>query len=403
MIDHVYLADSLASLSGMPVRVFQDGVFMSLHHASRFTPDLALPVADRILENPAPVSYFMTDAFLFFGVLRIKNSPVCFIIGPVAQTPPERTLASHILRSIGESVDRTRELLDYLQAIPRYPLQNFLQMLCTLHYFLNGEKTRVSDLLQADADKDTNGNLQEPDLASKAFAPEAVLPTEPSGENSIHNTYELEQSLLSMVEHGMTDQLDVLLASPTIGRAGTLATNSLRQQKNLFICTTTLVTRAAIRGGLERETAFSLSDVYIQKVELMKLPSEVMRLQVRMVSDFTRRVADATCGEKHDARIRQARLYILQHLNERISTDQLARELRLNRTYLCRLFQEQTGMSAGHYVMAMKLDEAKRLLAISRKTLPEIAACLGFSSQSHFQNAFKAHTGVTPNQYRKQA
>ena len=98
-----------------------------------------------------------------------------------------------------------------------------------------------------------------------------------------------------------------MIASPPVGRAGIMANDAIRQQKNLFICTAALVTRAAIRGGLDRESAFSLSDVYIQKVELLKTCQEVMGLQVAMVRDFTRRVADATCGEKNDPRIRRAR------------------------------------------------------------------------------------------------
>ena len=74
----------------------------------------------------------------------------------------------------------------------------------------------------------------------------------------------------------------------------------------------------------------------------------------------------------------------------------------MNRTYLCALFRERTGMSVGSYVTALKLNEAKRLLEISDKSLEQIAAFLGFSSQSHFQNAFRKHTGLTPGAYRSQ-
>ena len=50
----------------------------------------------------------------------------------------------------------------------------------------------------------------------------------------------------------------------------------------------------------------------------------------------------------------------------------------------------------------LKVVEAKRLLEISDKSLEQIAAYLGFSSQSHFQNAFRKHTGITPGAYRSQ-
>lgn len=83
-----------------------------------------------------------------------------------------------------------------------------------------------------------------------------------------------------------------MIQQPVEGRAGTLAGDSLRQQKNLIICTATLVTRAAIRGGLNPEQAFTLSDLYIQKAELMTDLLSLTRLNAQMVLDFTKRVDD---------------------------------------------------------------------------------------------------------------
>ena len=41
----------------------------------------------------------------------------------------------------------------------------------------------------------------------------------------------------------------------------------LRQAKNIFISSTALTTRHAIAGGLDIETAYQLSDSYIQEAE----------------------------------------------------------------------------------------------------------------------------------------
>ena len=57
--------------------------------------------------------------------------------------------------------------------------------------------------------------------------------------------------------------------------------------KNMGICTATGVSRAAIRGGLDPQLAFSMSDLYIQKLELMRDVATVERLGVAafMVTD----------------------------------------------------------------------------------------------------------------------
>lgn len=81
---------------------------------------------------------------------------------------------------------------------------------------------------------------------------------------------EMEEMMLSHVEYGRTEEIERMFHAPAAGRAGIMEENALRQQKNLIICTATLITRAAIRGGLARETAFALSDLYIQKAEIMQ-------------------------------------------------------------------------------------------------------------------------------------
>ena len=49
--------------------------------------------------------------------------------------------------------------------------------------------------------------------------------------------------------------------------------------------------------------------------------------------------------------------------------------------------------------MSQKINQAKRLFIYSNMTSSEIAFRLGFSSQSHFGQMFKKHTGLTPRQF----
>lgn len=383
-LDYEYLAASLSSLAGLPVRLYRAGKFAGLYHHTGFKPDLAILEEKRIFQNPGNVSYYMDENFLYYGLFRAEGGAVSLIIGPVAQSPVDHSLAVRILRAMGENIGRAGELMNYFSAIPAYPLGNFLQILCTVNYFLNGEKLDVSQLL----------------LESEP-APPALQPApqeRPSG--SPHNTLELEEQMLSCVEHGRVDEVQEMFRRPVTGRAGVLAADALRQQKNLVICTATLVTRAAIRGGLDRETAFALSDDYIQRAELMTEYVELTRLNARMVLDFTRRVDLAKCSVHGSERVRAVRDYVLDHISRPITTGELAQALGTNRTYLCRMFREETGLTVQDYVTGLKMDEARRLLDTTAKTAAQIGSYLGYSSQSHFQRVFKKMTGVTPGKYR---
>lgn len=384
-IDYDYLASSLSSLAGLPVRLYRDGKFAGLYHHTKFKPDLAILEEARIFAKPGNVNYYMDENFLYYGLFRAERGAIALIVGPVTHSPVSRTMAARVLRSMGENIGRAGELVDYFSSIPAYPLRNFLQILCTVNYFLNGEKLDVSQLL----------------LTGDELPAVQTKPLSGREEQEVHNTSELEEQMLSCVEHGRVDQAEELFRQPVKGRAGTLAADALRQQKNLLICTATLVTRAAIRGGLDRETAFALSDSYIQRAELLTGYVELMRLNAQMVLDFTRRVELAKCGVHGSARVRAVRDYVLDHISRPITTEELAQALGTNRTYLCRMFREETGETVQDYVTGLKMDEARRLLDVTQKTAAEIGSYLGYSSQSHFQRVFKKVMGVTPGEYRR--
>lgn len=361
-MDYDYLAQSLAALAGVPVRIYMDGTLKGLYHHTRFKPDLATTQEANIFRNPGNVSYYMDENFLYYGLFRSTKDKVALVMGPVSQVPVDRSLAVKILRAMGEGVGRAGELVDYFAAIPAYPLRNFLQILCTVNFFLNDEKLDVGQLL-----------LAQEELPAAPPSPGAQA----EALREAHNTDEVEAVMLSCVEHGRVDEIQKLFQRPVEGRAGTMAAGALRQEKNLIICAATLITRAAIRGGLDRATAFSLSDAYIQRAELMQDYVGLVRLSARMVEDFTRRVADAQCGEGNSDLMRAAREHILLHLDKSITTQELSRAMGMNRTYLCRRFQEEIGMTVNHYVTAVKMDEARRLLDVTKKTSAEIAEILG--------------------------
>lgn len=388
-MDYAYMAQMLASLSGLPVRLYRDSVFQGLFHHSKFKPDLAILEEPNIFQNQDTVSYYMTDTFLFFGLFRVEKDNVQFVVGPVSSVSVNRELARNILVSIGEPISREKELRDYFQSIPAYPLQNFLQILCAFDFFLNGHKRNVEELITSERHLSFDAGALTP------------LAEEVAEEGFPHNTYDYEQQMLSLVEHGRTEELRQFFAQPSTGRPGAIAQDSLRQQKNLMVCSATLVSRAAIRGGLDRETAFSLSDVYIQQSELLVHPSAVAQLMLKMTLDFTKRVESATMGDQSHRIIREIRGYCLQRLSRKITVQELADFVGRNRSYLIAVFREYTGMGPGAYITRLRIDEAKRLLTVSGKSLGSIAEALGFSSQSYFQNVFKKEVGETPLAYRR--
>ena len=210
-----------------------------------------------------------------------------------------------------------------------------------------------------------------------------------------------EQMLMGMVRKGDTAALKEWIAQAPAIRGGVLAEEQLRQRKNTFIVSATLVSRAAIRGGMDVDEAFSHSDSYIRQCELLSSPWDIMNLQYRMILDYTQRVERLHLG-KHPSKLTvDVANYIQKHLSEPITVDQIAGHLFLSRPYLSRKFKEGTGESLTDFILKEKTEEAKRLLRYSDKPVTAIGSYLGFSSASHFSRVFKSYVGSTPTEYRE--
>ena len=99
--------------------------------------------------------------------------------------------------------------------------------------------------------------------------------------------------------------------------------------------------------------------------------------------------------------IRQARQYIEEFFARGVSLSELAAQAALSPYYLLRVFRSAVGMPPHEYLESVRVGHAQRLIE-SGKTLADVAAQVGFSSQSHMTRRFKKIIGVTPGQYAEQ-
>ena len=181
-----------------------------------------------------------------------------------------------------------------------------------------------------------------------------------------------------------------------------MSLNPQRQRQYTFISFATLVSRAAMEGGLAEETAFLLSDLYCQRMDLLTEPSEFERLILGMAMDFCEKVANSRLPEQVTPPVRKALNYISVHLHEPFGVEDLAEHCNLCRRSLSMRFKKEMGVGIVDYVQREKIAEARFLLEHTELGLPEISSHLNYSSQSYFTAQFKKIVGETPERYRNQ-
>lgn len=86
-----------------------------------------------------------------------------------------------------------------------------------------------------------------------------------------------------------------------------------------------------------------------------------------------------------------------------IRASELANACGLSVSQLQREFRRLFGISPTDYILRTRLLVARQMLERSATTVGEVAVACGFYDQSHFTKAFKAHTGLPPQAYRRRA
>lgn len=222
-----------------------------------------------------------------------------------------------------------------------------------------------------------------------------------------HNPYEQEVREFMSIELGDVQMLKNSIAEDYSGKLGILSKDEVRNVKNLGIVLTTLASRAAIRGGLLPEIAFSMSDVFIQKMEEMTDPFAIYAFIRQMEFQYAQAVAEIKAKKTDQNQktvnmwIEKCKDYIFKHLHEKIRIQDIAEHLHLNANYLSELFKRHECMTLTDFILREKIKLTKNLLSYSPYSYSEIAAYLGFSSQSHLGKVFKKYTQMTMRQYRE--
>lgn len=107
-------------------------------------------------------------------------------------------------------------------------------------------------------------------------------------------------------------------------------------------------------------------------------------------------------GQKNhtDQAIRRAQEYIDNHIQAKITIDELADLVALGRRSFERRFKQATNNSVLEYINRVKIEFAKRSFENSRKNFSEVMYDVGYTDTKAFRTIFKKITGLTPIEYR---
>ncbi len=315
-----------------------------------------------------------------------RNRRLFFVIGPVFYAPPlERQLRPALRPYIisREDAEWSVSLLAHLSAMPVMSYAIFSRYVMMVHNTLTGQQLGLDALYTA------------------AYQ-DGQMPLEAAGTRDRSKIYLAERAMLQMVRNGDINYHTILQASSRMSPGVPIqGQDPLRQVKTSIVVFTTLVSRAAMEGGLSPEIAYSLGDSYIQAVEDCRDSGELNALAHAMYHDFVYRVHHLHVNPNYSHAIQKCCDYIELSLDRKIRTADLAALVGYTEYYLTEKFKKETGQSVSSYIRYAKVERAKVLLESTELSVREIAERLAFNTVNYFIQSFRDTTGYSPAQYRK--
>lgn len=387
-----YLFSYVASDLGTMIRLFsKEGTLSKSFGTGEHLP-ASEPITELLTASSDSLPQLTSlERYLFYASISLPESiPECILLlGPV------HIFTGHLLLR-DFSLEEFSEKFPDLSAAPR-SFDDFINSVLLLHNLFSSSPLNRETLISHSC-----GDFHD----TKVETSYSALLFRNQEQNLSHNSWNQEQCMLSAVENGDLNMLEDTISRDTPERMGTLAPDADRNYKNISISVITLLSRAAIRGGVNPELAFSLCDSYIMEIEsltsLEKLNPLVQGAKVRfasMVQEIKKAKKEDAAPRRHPL-LEQSKDYIYSHLHEKISLHDMAQHLHVSASYLSVLFRKYERVSFSDFVMQEKISLVKNMLIYSPYSYIEIASYLGFCSQSHLGKQFKTITGMTLKQFR---
>ncbi|CAN7406746.1 response regulator [Paenibacillus sp. LjRoot153] len=153
-------------------------------------------------------------------------------------------------------------------------------------------------------------------------------------------------------------------------------------------------------NGQESSSSFRQydPDVYFRGMEISR---KVACLQeyVQGLSEVIR----ACISERDQTVVSRITAYIYNHYgNHELKIQDIAGEVHFSAAYVSYLFKRETNKNVWDFVSEVRIEEAKRLLAVTDLKRYEISYQVGYQSPEHFSRMFKRFIGISPADYRKE-
>ncbi len=210
----------------------------------------------------------------------------------------------------------------------------------------------------------------------------------------IHYEKQLHEQILAQDKAGAQNTLNELLGYIYFSSDFDLERIRIRVTELLV-----LLSRAAVDAGANIHQVFVANTEYLHQINHVNTLEDLSAWLTGVLHYFINYTFDYPTI-KHSDVVYKCIDYIKQNYDRKITLDDIAVYVSLSRSYLSKLFKDETGYSLFSYINHVRIEKSKELLLNDTISLVDVAGLCGFEDQSYFTKVFKKETGISPKRFR---
>ncbi len=210
-----------------------------------------------------------------------------------------------------------------------------------------------------------------------------------AGEHERSVTLICEAEFLRQLFHSVADHLPPALANYVATGEATAFQDSLPMKTDM-VTAANMILNNDLQGALRR--------CYIEARALELL---VLSIQSCIHAQANLDNPERGLSQRQIERMHRTRELLEEHFVDPPTIGELARQIGLNEAKLMHDFKQLFGQTIFDFTQNLRMDEAKRLLETTERSITEVAFDVGYEYSSNFTTAFKRRFGITPSVARE--
>ena len=168
----------------------------------------------------------------------------------------------------------------------------------------------------------------------------------------LHSPYEKELEFYGAVAAGDIERVKALYTPLAVEGYGKLSEDKIRNLKYHLIITIALIARFCIEAGMPMETAYTISDIFINRLDEATTEEELKEIHRETFLEYARRMQKVNSGEAYSKHILVCLDLIYDNIYKGIRVQELADMLGLTPQYLSKLFKSEVGVTISEYIFS---------------------------------------------------